>query len=210
MKKIQDRNKSLKTNASRRLASYLSAGVCVAGAEARAALQVTFTAPAGLDIQQGYIDYYSSADSYFAYNRISNVMFTRGAPAGDHSPGMVMTSYGKNVFNYNGFGTFADPGEGFYYGAQQGSSNYANISFTHGTPLTGNTFEAVGQFNLNLDGTGTLIALAWNDDDSSLSISAGKTAIDNAAVPEPSSALLMLLAVGTTACARRRRNAVRR
>ena len=41
MEKIQNSNKRLKTNPSRRLAAYLSASVCVAGTEARADIVVT-------------------------------------------------------------------------------------------------------------------------------------------------------------------------
>jgi hypothetical protein len=212
--KIQNRNKSLKTNPSRRLVSYLSAGVCVAGAEARAALQVTFspsaaqiTAGRGLDVNGGYLDQGGDGKSAFGYDSNSSIMFSNGDAGGDLAAGVVITFSPRN-FEYSGY--FVNGGV-FKYGATAGSANYANISFnTTGTPTLGHAFEAVGQFNLNADGTGALLAVAWNDDDAPLSISAGKIAIDAAAVPEPSAALLALLALGSTACARRRRHAVPR
>ena len=63
----------MKTNASRRLASYLSAGVCVAVTEARADIVVTFydnpaDYPSGINIRYGYVDWGGSFDSFFAFD----------------------------------------------------------------------------------------------------------------------------------------------
>lgn len=91
----------------------------------------------------------------------------------------------------------------FTGGAEAGDSNYAKISFNGNDSV----YEAVGQFYFNGTDGGYLIALAQNSDGSALSISAGKTAIDNAAVsgvPEPSSHLA-LLALGSAGILTRRR-----
>lgn len=101
------------------------------------------------------------------------------------------TYIGANAVYSNTKGIFA-------YGAQSGSANYANISFDGD-----NVYEAVGQFNFNGIGGGYLVALAINNDNSALSISAGKTAID--AVPEPSAIALLALGAGGMAMRRRRK-----
>jgi hypothetical protein len=215
MKKIQNRNKIVKTNPSRRLASYLSAGVCVAGAEARAALQVTFSPSAaqiaagrGLDVGGGYIDQSGLYNSTFSYAGVNNTIFTDGELGNDHAFIAGSTHQG-----YGYWGEFARTGV-FKNGATSGSDNYANISFNSWTDSSDvdpdESFEAVGQFDFNSDGTGTLLAVAWDDNNYPLAISVGAAEIQAAAVPEPSSMMLGLLALGATACARRRRHAVPR
>jgi hypothetical protein len=95
------------------------------------------------------------------------------------------------------------PGGFYIYGA-------ADISFANYNAGGGPTFDSVAKFDFSGGyGNGILLATAVNPG-VSLSISAGKAAIDAAAVPEPSAALLGLLALGATACARRRRHAVPR
>jgi hypothetical protein len=86
-------------------------------------------------------------------------------------------------------------------GAVTGSDNYALIDFD-GDQSFGSEFDSVGQFYLDTsDGSGYLIAIA-TDSDGSITISEGFAAIN--AVPEPSGALLSLLAVGAAAMSRRR------
>ena len=93
---------------------------------------------------------------------------------------------------------------GFAYGASVGV-NYANISFNGDDDI----YEAVAKFNFDGAGGGVLVAIAKDNTLGGLTISAGVTAIDGAAVPEPSAMLLGLLAVGSSACARRRARPVR-
>ena len=101
--------------------------------------------------------------------------------------------------------TSGDPGglyhtdSGFVFGAEGSSANYVSITFGADA-----VFEAVGQFDLATPGSGTLVALALDTTGATLSISAGKAAIDAAAVPEPSGLLLGLLALGAAGCRRRR------
>ncbi|MEY3895579.1 MAG: hypothetical protein RLZZ214_1098, partial [Verrucomicrobiota bacterium] len=99
-------------------------------------------------------------------------------------------------------GYFQPPGNTYSYGAQSGDANYVNLS------LNGNDgiYEAVAQFHITA-GELWLIALAKNSDNSDLSISAGKTAIEGgatSAVPEVSGHLA-LLALGSAGVLTRRR-----
>lgn len=132
----------------------------------------------------------------------SYVFFTRG---GDLNP----TSAWED-------GTYAQGSSGgvlgqFALGAEHGDQNYANISFDG----VNNTFEAVAQFYFDGVGGGYLMSIATTNaianpqnlsavGGPALSISAGKAMIDAAAaIPEPSS--LVLLALGATGLLARRR-----
>lgn len=188
---------------SNRLAAYLTAGIgagCLAG-QADAAITVTLygpgaksplsnpATPAGFDV---------------------GVSFTAGqrciigdyhlAAAGFSSAGAYFTS-GSNHASFNNYG------DGQYTAANlatlgatlNSSQNYANISLSGPDGV----YEAVGQFYLTGTGSGYLVAIAKNDTNTPLSISAGKAAID--AVPEPSGLALLALGAGGL-LARRRRN----
>lgn len=190
-----------------RLTAYLTAGVAAAAAgQADAATIVTLygpgaqnpsspgfdpPVPAGIDFGVDFggdffIDRTFSADSYFAYDGPSNAYFTRGTDLANITAGL-----NRGYYAYDN-GTIY-----FYYGAIAGAENYANISFNGDD----DTYEAVGQFFFDGAGGGYLIALAVNDDDTALSISDGKAAID--AIPEPTS--LGLLAMGAAGLAMLRR-----
>jgi hypothetical protein len=75
--KIQNGNKSIKTNPSRRLAAYLGAGVCVAGTEARANLSVAFYgagSPHGvMDIED--VNWGGGYNKHYANNRYPSPSF---------------------------------------------------------------------------------------------------------------------------------------
>ena len=185
---------------------YLTAGLgagCVAG-QADAATVVTFfgpvaqnpssdpATPAGFMVGSAFgAGYYHAVDasdaiSAFADLGIEDGYFTNGADLGTISNwGYATYSYGGSAIN------------GATFGSDQ---NYANISFNGDDGI----YEAVAQFFSDGSGNGYLVALARNDDDTALSISAGKTAID--AVPEPSALALLALGAGGLV-ARRRRNA---
>ena len=167
----------MKTNPSRRLASYVSAGVCLAATEARADIVVTRYSspddyPSEISISGGLLDS-SFSSSNFGFNNVDSVvtMFTRGS------------DLSVNLGDPGGF--YYSPNSYFVFGAEGSSANYVSIDFA--TP-----------------GSGTLVALALDTTGATLSISAGKAAIDAAAVPEPSGLLLGLLALGAAGCRRRR------
>ena len=96
-------------------------------------------------------------------------------------------------------GFYYSPNSYFVFGAEGSSANYVSIDFG-----ADGMYEAVGQFDFATPGSGTLVALALDTTGATLSISAGKAAIDAAAVPEPSGLLLGLLALGAAGCRRRR------
>ena len=192
MKKIQNRNKSLKNNPSRRLASYLSAGVFVAATEARADIVVTRYSspddyPSGISIPIAQRTLLLAAyPTYIGANVVDAAvtLFTRGSDL--------------SVNSHNSGGYYRTD-SGFLFGAEGSSANYVSIDFG-----ADGVYEAVGQFDFVTPGSGTLVALALDTTGATLSISAGKAAIDAAAVPEPSGLLLGLLALGAAGCRRRR------
>ena len=183
-----------------KLGNYLALtlGAGAAATSAKGATSVTFygqgaTPPAGINVRVSagdggsYLDFGSSNSSFFANNNYE-VLFTRGSD-------IIATGAWKNGYFVRGDAELG-------YGAETGDSNYVNISLNGDDSI----YEAVGQFHLDSDGY-WLIALAKNDNGSSLSISAGKTAIDGgatSAVPEPSSHLA-LLALGSVGLLTRRR-----
>ena len=186
----------MKTNPSRRLASYVSAGVCLAATEARADIVVTRYSspddyPSEISISGGLLDS-SFSSSNFGFNNVDSVvtMFTRGS------------DLSVNLGDPGGF--YYSPNSYFVFGAEGSSANYVSIDFG-----ADGMYEAVGQFDFATPGSGTLVALALDTTGATLSISAGKAAIDAAAVPEPSGMLLGLLALGSSTCARRRARPVR-
>ena len=173
------------------LALTLSAGAAATSAEAATIVTLYgdgVTAPAGINVGEGsksnrYADTNGNvtSDSFFSING-SSVTFTRGENLAATSTSL------KGQYRFGTAGSFTN-------GAQAGAENYANISFNGNDAV----YEAVGQFFFDEANGGYLIALAKNSDGSALSISAGKTAIDSAAVsavPEPSSHLA-LLALGS-------------
>lgn len=193
--------KSNKQNTNR-LATYLTAGLgagCLAG-QADAAITVTFygpgaqspltspATPAGFEIGNSFDGKFCIiADELPISAAFSSAgaYFTNGS---DHAG-----------FYSHGFGEYTSVNLAAN-GATLGSSqNYANITFNGPDD---EVYEAVGQFYLDGNGGGYLVALARNDDNSALSISAGKTAID--AVPEPSGLALLALGAGGLLARRRR------
>jgi PEP-CTERM motif len=112
------------------------------------------------------------------------------------------------VLGYNNVLGFYASGGSLILGAVAGV-NYVNVTFDGFDGVA----EAVAQFYLDGAGGGYLMAIATTNaipnpqnlsavGGSALSISAGKAMIDAAAIPEPSS--LMLLALGATGLAARR------
>ena len=204
MKKIQNSNKRLKTNPSRRLAAYLSASVCVAGTQARADIVVTLMThpddyPVGITFVGGFVNGAPNtlADAGFAWYSAT--------PSGGYFTGGW--DLPVSVSGPDASGQYRDGSGNLKYGATADALNYASIYF--GVNAGDKQGFAVGQFDFTTS-SGSLVAIAQRDDRTAISISAGKAEIDAAAVPEPSGALLALLALGATACARRRRHAVPR
>jgi hypothetical protein len=204
MKKIQHRNKSLKTNASRRLASYVSAGVCVSGTAAWAGIDVTlYPGWTGYVVGDVFSLNYSGGLGQFDSAGGAGKTWYRGLGV---SSGHGFTSGTDNPIGASNWGSYGRYliGGTFVYGAAVGV-NYANISFNGNDQ----TYEGVAKFHFDGAGGGKLLAIAKDDGLLYLPISAAVTAIDGAAVPEPSAMLLGLLAVGSCACARRRARHVR-
>jgi hypothetical protein len=184
------------------LALTLGAGAAATSAEGATTVTVYgqgVTPPAGINpsitssvaewrvLDNAFTDIFTTNDSVFKMGDYAQ-LFTSGTE---------LSSYTST-----GAGYFQAPGAYSPRGATSGDANYANIS------LNGNdgVYEAVGQYHITA-GELWLIALAKNDDNSALSISAGKTAIDAAgtsAVPEVSGHLA-LLALGSAGVLTRRR-----
>ena len=191
----------------KKLSSYLSAGIAATATlqSSDAATIVTLygpgaqspstspATPVGISIGSSsgyrYLDTPGSqgGKSFFAFSQSANLLFTAGSDL--------------KSSNYTRYALYGGTTAGFNNGAQSGSLNYANISFNGNDSV----YEAVGQFYLDGAGGGYLVALAMNNDNSALSISAGKTAID--AVPEPSAIALLALGAGGMAMRRRRKAA---
>ncbi|MES2438338.1 MAG: PEP-CTERM sorting domain-containing protein [Verrucomicrobiota bacterium] len=195
----------ISTQNSHNLAAYLTAGIgagCLAG-QADAATVVTFfgpgaqsptsspATPAGFDVGS----FYTAGNRYIVdsaaigagYSSASNAYFTNG------------TNLSFAPTDTFGFGQYVKNGAAFGGAVLNSDQNFARLNFT----VADSTFEAVGQFYLDGAGGGYLVALARNDDNSALNISAGKSAID--AVPEPSALALLALGAGGL-IARRKRN----
>jgi hypothetical protein len=189
---------------SRRLAAYLTAGVsagCLAG-QADAAIVVTFfgpgaqssssspPTPAGIDVGStlGYGGLYIVDSSTATAGFGNSVYFTNGTDITN------FTSFG--------YGEYFRGGSGTNGAVMNSDQNYANISFNGTGGSDDGIYEAVAQFYLDGTGGGYLVAVAHNDDNSALSISAGKAAID--AVPEPSALALLALGAGGLIARRRR------
>ena len=206
MKKIQNRNKSLKTNASRRLASYVSAGVCVSGTAAWAAIDVTFYEPDSWGTSPLRVGGSGGAAYVFGALFIQpRAVFGKNFD-GTQGPSTYWTQGADlNTNAYGQIGLYRQ--SGIFVGGAVDGINYASISFDGADGV----YEAVGKFDLgdfNVGDDAQLIAIAVSDQ-GALSISDGVVAIDSAAVPEPSGMLLGLLALGSSACARRRARPVR-
>jgi len=194
----------------KKLSSYLSAGIAATATlqSSDAATIVTFygpgaqspstnpATPAGISI--GSKSGYNYLDGPLAKNK-TFFAFSQGNGAYR----LFTAGSDLNVNAFSAYGIYGTSLKGaLLYGAQSGSANYANISFNG----YDNVYEAVGQFYLDGAGGGYLVALARNNDNSALSISAGKTAIDPA-VPEPSAIALLALGAGGMAMRRRRKAA---
>jgi hypothetical protein len=179
------------------LALTLGAGAAATSAEGATTVTLygqNATPPAGINpsvtsYNPGYmvLDYNGGPNGSFFSAAEDRVFFSRGTDLSSDSSWSA--------------GYFQPPGNTYSYGAQSGDANYVNLS------LNGNdgVFEAVGQFHITA-GELWLIALAKNSDNTDLSISAGKTAIDGGAtsvIPEPSS--LALLGLGSVGLLARRR-----
>ena len=165
----------------------------MAATEARADIVVTRYSspddyPSGISISGGFVDSSFAAATYFGLSLDGGgTVFTRGSDL-SVSVGDV-GGYYHTDFNANPF----------VLGAEGSSQNYVSIDFG-----ADGVYEAVGQFDFATPGSGTLVALALDTTGATQSISAGKAAIDAAAVPEPSGLLLGLLALGATGSRRRR------
>ncbi|WP_367872148.1 PEP-CTERM sorting domain-containing protein [Luteolibacter sp. Populi] len=194
-------------NLTTKLAAYLGAGIgagCLAG-QSEAATIVTLygpgaqsttstpSTPGGFDIGFGYYPgsryVADSGAARLAFSNTGRSYFTTGGDL-DASTGLGW-----------GFGTYLYEGAAVNGVILNSDQNFANISFNGADGI----YEGVGQFYLTGDGTGYLVALAINDDNSALSISAGVDAIE--AVPEPSGLALLALGAGGLMMRRRRKAA---
>lgn len=184
-----------------RLAKYLTVGLgagCLAG-QADAAITVTIygpgaqsptttpATPAGFEVGVLYSGgrcIIGDVPAAYAAFSVADVYFTNGSDLGP-------------VDNF-GNGQYTAANLAIQGATLNSNQNYANITFNGGDEV----YEAVGQFYLDGNGGGYLVALAKNDDNSALSISAGKAAID--AIPEPSGLALLALGAGGLLARRRR------
>lgn len=184
-----------------RLMNYLTAGIsvgCLAG-QADAAITVTRFGPgskSGLAGAPGI----NVGISFSPQQRCISGNYYLATVA--FSPGAYFSSGGNLPTPSNfGYGQYTSANLATLGATLNSNQNYANISFSNYSG-TSTVYEAVGQFYLDGAGGGYLVALAKNDTDTPLSISAGKTAID--AVPEPSALALLALGAGGLLARRRR------
>lgn len=182
-----------------RLTSYLSAVAAAAVGQADAATFVTLYGPGARTTStdpatpSGIGMDWDNTGGGIGYIGDGNVVFGHDGSYLYFSPGTDLTILNKDVIGY-----YQYSGDLSLYGAQTGDQNYISISFDGDDDV----YEAVGQFFFDGAGGGYLVAIAENDDDSALSISAGKAAID--AIPEPTTAGLLALGAAGLATLRRR------